>query len=170
MTLRRYPRTHLAIALVAALALGSAVALPVAASGLSGLFDRPTASLEVSGIQTLGFAGLMPGGRSATEVIELRASGSLTYRVRSEWSGSAELAQALQLTLTASTGRVIYQGPLDGAHVCGTGRASALDLRLADGQVETIAVSALLPLSAGNEVQGAELTAHLVVEATESFD
>lgn len=166
MTLLRFPKTPLGIAFAAAVALASAAALPAAAHGL---FDRPRASLEVSGNGTLGVGGLMPGDRFGTEVVRLRATGSLTYRLRSEWSGSAELAQALQLTLTDSTGRVMYQGPLDGAHVGGTGWASALDLRLADGQVETIAVAVLLPLSAGNEVQGAELSAHLIVEATESL-
>jgi hypothetical protein len=167
MKLPTFPTTHLAIALAAAATLGLALALPAAAHGL---FDRPKANLEVAGNETIDLAGLAPGDSPVTKVISLRATGSLTYRLRSEWSGSNALAQTLELTLTDSTGRVMYRGPFDAAYVGGTGWETALDLRLADGQVESIAVGISLPLSAGNEVQGAELSAHLLVEATESVD
>ncbi len=122
----------------------------------------------MAGNEPIDFAGLAPGSRPVTRLIGLRASGALTYRLRSDWSGSAVLAQALELTLTDSAGRVMYRGPFDGARIGGTGWKTALDLRLTDGQIESIAMTISLPLSAGNEVQGAELSAQLLVEATES--
>lgn len=167
MILPNLSKTHLVIAFAAAVTIGSALALPAAAHGL---FDRPTANLEVTGNEMPDLAGLAPGSRPTTRVIGLHATGSLTYRLRSEWSGSAALARELELILTDSTGRVIYKGPFDGAHVGDTGWKTTLDLRLADGQVESIGVSVALPISAGNEVQGAELSAHLIIEATESLD
>jgi hypothetical protein len=163
----RLPKTHLVVAFAAAITIGSALALPAAAHGL---FDRPKGNLEVSGNETLDLAGLGPGSAPITNVIGLHASGSLTYRVRSEWSGSAVLARTLELTLTDSTGHLIYRGPFGGARVGGSGWDTALDLRLTDGQAESIAMTVSLPLSAGNEIQGAELSARLVVEATESLD
>jgi len=167
MKLPTFPATRLAIALAAAATLGSALALPAAAHGL---FDRPKPGLEVSGNETIDLAGLVPGASPVTRTISLHATGSLTYRLRSEWSGSDALARTLELTLTDSTGRVMYRGPFDAAHVGDTGWETASDLRLADGQVESIAVGISLPLAAGNDVQGAGLSAHLIVEATESVD
>ncbi len=89
----------------------------------------------------------MPGASPVTRTISLHATGSLTYRLRSEWSGSDALARTLELTLTDSTGRVMYRGPFDAAHVGDTGWETASDLRLADDQVESIAVGISLPLS-----------------------
>jgi hypothetical protein len=155
------------IAFAAAVTIGSALAVPAAAHGL---FDRPKTNLAVAGAELLDLAGLAPGSDPTRKVISLHATGSLTYRVRSEWTGSAALARTLELTLTDSSGRVLYQGPFDSAHAGDTGLATALDLRLADGQDESIGLAISLPISAGNEIQGAELSARMIVEATESVD
>ena len=84
-----------------------------------------------------------------------------------EWTGSAELARQLTLTLTNTAGSVLYRGSLADARIGGNGWTSELDRPLGDGQVESIVASAQLPLDATNDVQGAAVTAHLVVETTE---
>ena len=153
------------LAFAALVTIGSALAVP---AGMHGLFDRPKANLAVSGNELLDLGGLAPGSDPTRKVISLHATGSLTYRVRTEWTGSAVLARTLQVTLTDSTGRVMYQGPFDGARVGDTAWETALDLRLADGENDSIALALSLPISAGNEIQGAQLSAHVIVEATES--
>jgi hypothetical protein len=90
--------------------------------------------------------------------------------MRVEWTGSAALARQLTLTLTNTAGSVLYRGPLAEARVGGDGWTSELDRRLGDGQVDSIVASAQLPLDASNDVQGAAVTAHLVLELTESVD
>jgi hypothetical protein len=167
MKLPTGPAASLVLALAAAATTASALAVPAAAHGL---FDRPQASLEVVGNGPIDLAGLAPGSRPVTRVIGLHATGAMTYRVRSDWSGSAALARTIELTLTDSKGGVMYRGPFDGARVGGTDWETALDLHLTDGQAESITMAISLPLSAGNEVQGAELSAQLLVEATESVD
>jgi hypothetical protein len=165
MKLPNVPVAALALSLAAIATLGSALAVPAAAHGL---FDRPKSSLEVVGNEPLDLAGLGPGSRPVVRVVGLHATGALTYRLRSDWSGSAALARTLELTMTDSKGRLMYQGPFDGARVGGTGWETGLDLHLTDGQAESITMAFSLPLSAGNDVQGAELSAQVLVEATES--
>jgi hypothetical protein len=119
-------KTHLMLAFAASVTIGSALAVP---AGMHGLFDRPEANLAVTGNEMLDLAGLAPGSDPTRKVISLHATGSLTSRVRTEWTGSAVLARTLQVTLTDSTGRVMYQGPFDGARVGDTAWGTALDLR-----------------------------------------
>lgn len=121
-------------------------------------FDRPQAGLEISGADLLSFAGLVPGDRAPIQVIEMRATGAVAYQVSAEWDGSEALASAMEVTLTDAAGEVLYRGPLSDVAV-------AAGMEMEDGQIETIGVVAQLPLSAGNEIQGAALTTRIVVSA-----
>ena len=155
-------RLGLGIALAAVLA----TTIGIQAVGAAFL-GHETPAIEISGGDTFELAGLMPGDARDVAIINLKAGGSVTYRMRVEWTGSAELARQLTLTLTNTAGSVLYRGSLADAHVGGTGWTSELDRELGDGQVDSIVASAQLPLDASNDVQGAAVTAHLVLELTE---
>jgi hypothetical protein len=140
--------------------LGMSIALPAMAMSA---VSRAETAFEVTGADSRSFAGLVPGDRAPTQVIEMRATGSVTYQVSVEWDGSEALASVLEMTLTDTAGDVLYSGPLSDVRI-------AADAELADGQIETIAVVTELPISAGNEIQGAALTARVVIQATGSTD
>lgn len=127
-----------------------------------------TPAIEISGPATFELGGLMPGDARQAAVIGLKAGGSVTYRMRVEWTGSAELARQLNLTLTDTAGSVLYRGSLAEAHVGGSGWTTELDRQLGNGQVDSIVANAQLPLDASSDIQGAAVTAHLVLELTES--
>jgi hypothetical protein len=127
-----------------------------------------TPAIEISGGDTLELGGLMPGDARQAAIIGLKAGGSVTYRMRVEWTGSAELARQLSLTLTDAAGTVLYRGSLAEAHVGGSGWMTNLDRQLGNGQVDSIVATAQLPLDATSDLQGASVTAHLVLELTES--
>lgn len=155
------PRRIARTALVGAL-LGMSIALPTMAMAMSDV-SRTETAFEITGADSFSFAGLVPGDRTPTQVIEMRATGSVTYQVSVEWDGSEALASVLEITLTDSAGDVLYSGPLSDVRI-------AADAELADGQIETIAVATELPISAGNEILGAALTARVVIQATGSTD
>ncbi|MEX2245107.1 MAG: hypothetical protein WEC75_00300 [Dehalococcoidia bacterium] len=121
-------------------------------------FDRPQAGLEISGADSISFAGLVPGALAPMQLIEMRATGAVAYQVSAEWDGSEALASVMEVTLTDAAGKILYSGPLSEVGV-------AVDSEMEDGQTETIGVVAQLPLSAGNDVQGAALTTRIVVSA-----
>jgi hypothetical protein len=127
-----------------------------------------TPVIETSGGEAFELAGLMPGDVREAAVVHIKAGGSVSYRIRVEWSGSADLARELNLTLVDTAGTVLYRGSLAEAHVGGQGWTSELDRRLADGQADAIVANAKLPLEASDKVQGAAVTAHIVLEVTES--
>ena len=108
---------------------------------------------------------MVPGDLAPTQTIELRATGAMRYRMLVAYAGSQNLAEALVMTLTTADGLVMYRGPLAGAKVGGTGWPSGADPALAYGQMTTVLVSVMLPLDAGNEVQGASLTFSMVVDS-----
>jgi hypothetical protein len=161
------PGTAARLGLGIALAAILATTLGIRVVGAAFLGDE-TPAIEVSGPETFELAGLMPGDARQAAVIGLKAGGSITYRMRVEWTGSGELARQLTLTLTNSAGSVLYRGSLAEARVGGNGWTSELDRRLGDGQVDSIVANAQLPLDATNDVQGAAVTAHLVLEMTEN--
>jgi hypothetical protein len=127
-----------------------------------------TPAIEISGGDALELGGLMPGDARQAAVIGLKAGGSVTYRMRVEWTGSAKLARQLSLTLTDAAGSVLYRGSLAEAHVGGNGWTTNLDRQLGNGQIDSIVATAQLPLDATSDLQGASVTAHLVLELTES--
>ena len=163
------PGTAARLGLGIAFAAVLATTIGVHAVGAAFL-GHETPAIQVSGGDTFELAGLMPGDAREAAVINLKAGGSVTYRMRVEWTGSAALARQLTLTLTNTAGSVLYRGPLAEARVGGDGWTSELDRRLGDGQVDSIVASAQLPLDASNDVQGAAVTAHLVLELTEGVD
>ena len=165
MTSFRHP-----IARLAALALSllmTVALLPAAAAAVSRGLPAAEHRLDVSGDAAIAVTGLMPGDQGPVQTISLRATGAIRYRLRVAYTGSPALAQALELRLARPDGTVLYTGPLAGATVGGTGWPTAADPALADGESATILVSVRLPLSAGNEVQGASLQASIVVESFE---
>ena len=121
-------------------------------------FDRPQAALEIRGADLLSFAGLVPGDKAPIQMIEMRATGAVAYRVSAEWDGSEALASVMEVTLTDAAGEVLYRGGLSDMVV-------ADEREMEDGQIETIRVVAQLPLSAGNDIQGSALTTRIVVSA-----
>lgn len=150
---------HLALIGLATALFGISIStVPVlAAAG----FEESAGQLQVSGEASLAIDGLVPGGRSSTRSLEVRAGTAIEYAVRIDWEGSAALAEQLEISMTDGDGAAVYTGPLSGA----AGFVSGEMGRLAAGEVDEIAFSAHLPLTAGNEVQGAALTIHVVVEA-----
>jgi hypothetical protein len=158
------PHTAARLGLGIALATVLAATIGIHAAGAAFL---TTPAVSVSGGDTFELAGLMPGDVRQAAVVQVKAGGSVTYQMHVEWTGSAELARQLTLTLTNAAGAVLYRGSLADARIGGNGWTSELDRPLGDGQVESIVASAQLPLDATNDVQGAAVTAHLVVETTE---
>jgi hypothetical protein len=166
---QRATSPHTAARLGLGLALAAVLATTVGIGAVGAAFlGHETPAIEISGGEAIELAGLMPGDTREAAVLQLKAGGSVTYRMRVEWTGSADLARQLDLTLTDATGAVLYRGSLAEAHVGGAGWTSELDRQLADGDVDSIVASAQLPLDAGNDVQGAAVTAHVVVELAES--
>jgi hypothetical protein len=161
------PNTAIRLGLGIAFAAVLATTIGIQAVGAA-FIGHETPAIEVSGADTFELAGLMPGDARQAAVINLKAGGSVTYRMRVEWTGSAALARQLTLTLTSTAGSVLYRGSLAEAHVGGTGWTSQLDRQLGNGQVDSIVAVAQLPLDASNDVQGAAVTAHLVLELTEN--
>jgi hypothetical protein len=158
-----------AVRLGLGIALAAVLATTIGIRAVGAAFmGHETPAIEISGPDTFELAGLMPGDAREAAVINLKAGGSVTYRMRVQWTGSAALARQLNLTLTNTAGTVLYRGSLAEAHVGGTGWTSQLNRQLSDGQVDSIVASAQLPLDAGNDVQGAAVTAHLVLELTEN--
>lgn len=121
--------------------------------------------LRITGGSPVTVSGMVPGDLAPTQMIELRATGAMRYRMLVAYAGSQNLAEALVMTLTTADGSVMYRGPLAGAKVGGTGWPSGADPALADGQMTTVLASVMLPLDAGNEVQGASLTFSIVVDS-----
>lgn len=132
----------------------------VAAAGDEGF--RPAAqrlTVGASGPSAVG--GLMPGDALATRTITVTASGCLDYSLTVRSAGTQALADQLQVTITvAGSGEVLYEGPL--ASVDAAGARSLCDAS------EELRIDGRLPLSAGNEVQGATLEIEWVVVATET--
>ena len=159
------PNTAARLGLGLALATILATTIGIRAVGAAFL---TTPVIETSGGEAFELAGLMPGDAREAAVVSLKAAGSVTYRMRVEWTGSADLARELNLTLTDTAGSVLYRGSLAEAHVGGAGWTSALDRSLGDGQVDSIVATANLPLDASNSVQGAAVSAHIVLELTEN--
>jgi hypothetical protein len=157
-TTRPNSAARLALGLVFAAGLAATIGIQAVGAAFVG---HETPAFELTGGEAFELAGLMPGDARDAGVVHVTASGSVTYRVRVEWTGSAELARELNLTLTDAAGSVLYRGPLGDAH---------LDRQLIAGEAASIVARAELPLAAGDEVQGASLTARLVLELTESVD
>jgi hypothetical protein len=122
---------------------------------------------RVSGGTPVVVAGMMPGDRTPTQTIELRASGSVRYRLRVEYTGSELLAGGLVMTVLAGDGSELYRGSLTDASAGGTGWPSSADLALADGGTATISLWATLPIDAPNGIQGARLEFSLIVQSFE---
>ncbi len=165
MTSARHPIARLALfalSLLMTLAL-----LPTAAAAVSRGLPAAQFRLEVRGDAAIAVTGLMPGDQGPVQTISLRATGALRYRIHVSYVGSRVLAEALEVGLARPDGSILYTGPLAKAGVGGTGWPTQADPALADGESTTILVSVRLPLSAGNEVQGASLQASLVVESFE---
>jgi hypothetical protein len=148
--------------LVLGLVFAAALAATVGVGAVGAAFvGHETPTVDLTRGEAFELAGLMPGDVRDAGVVNLTPSGSVTYRLRVEWTGSAELARELNLTLTDAAGSVLYHGPLAGAH---------LDRHVIGGESVSIVAHAELPLAAGDEVQGASVTARLVLELTESVD
>jgi hypothetical protein len=149
---------RIALGLVFAAALAATVGVGAVGAAFVG---HETPAVELTGGEAFELAGLMPGDVRDAGVVHVTASGPVTYGVRVEWTGSAELARELNLTLTDAAGSVLYRGPLADAH---------FDGRLVAGHAASIVARAELPLAAGDEIQGASVTARLVLELNESVD
>jgi hypothetical protein len=161
MFTRRLP---LAIATVL-LAVGCTavgIALPAAAAEMP-IHAAPT--FTVTGGQINDIGGLTPGDSTPPAFLTLNAIGTVTYRLRAETAGSGPLARALQVRIVAvSDGATLYAGSLDGASFGAPGDQTG-PRTLPDGS-ETLAVTASLPESAANDVQGATLTVSWIVDAS----
>jgi hypothetical protein len=165
MTSRRLqPRLAPLLLLTGALGL---VMLAGASSvaAVAGSFPAERPALHVTGSPLADVAGIMPGSTLPGGALAIRAEGTLEYRLRASWSGSAALARQLVVMLSLADGTVLYRGPLDGAGIGGDAPGQAR--RLFGDTDETLVVTALLPLTAGNEVQGASLVVTWTVEASE---
>ena len=147
---------------IAALGAVGVVTLPAAAAAAV----PESMSLAVSA-EEIRIAGLMPGG-SMTRAVAVDGTGSVKYDIGLDWSGSADLAEQLMVTITDSDGAVLYGGTL--SDFDGAAPAGLAGRMVSETGPETISVEALLPLSAGNEVQGAELQIQVVVEAVGATD
>lgn len=156
------------------LGLGLLILLLVATWHLAAAFAYPTegdGTLRLSGSDAFVLAGLMPGDAIAPVVLTLHANGPVRYRVHIAWTGSLALASQAMLTLdVAGPGPGSYRGALADAHLGGLGAGSALDLRLEAGQTATLTIAGQVPLSAGNELQGAELSARVIVDSNSPLD
>jgi hypothetical protein len=126
--------------------------------------------LAVTASPTASLAGWMPGDTAVVQTIDLRATGAMHYQMKVTCSGSQELAQVLVVTITDQSGRVLYQGPLSGATVGGSGGPSEQDPALADGETAAISITATLPLGASGELAGAGLQFTTVVSSYEDAD
>ena len=158
----RRPITWLSIVLIVLAALTLA-AIPVAAAELP-FHDTP--SLRVSGTQPREMGELMPGGQLPGMTITVVVTGSLAYQLHVKTTGSEALARLLAVTIVAQpSGAIVYRGPLAEAAIGGAGSASPG--RTLNNETETLEVTGSLPLTAGNEVQGARLTVEWTVQATE---
>jgi hypothetical protein len=153
--LRRH-LTHLLMAEAITLSLAVSLASATLAASAAASPSRPH-GLTVTGGSPAAVAGMMPGDTRVIQVIELRATGAMRYRVHVTCSGSQELAETLLVVFAAADGSVLYRGPLAGASVGGSTLPSADDPRLTDGQMEVISISATLPLDAPGELGGASL-------------
>jgi hypothetical protein len=128
-------------------------------------------AISVSGTDTFVMAGMMPGDGIAPVVITLRADGPVRYRVHLAWTGSPALASQALVTLDlAGPQPGSYRGALADARLGGTDWGSPFDLRLEAGQSATLTIAGTLPLSAGNEVQGATLRARVIVDSNSPLD
>lgn len=156
------------------LGLGLLVLLLVATWQLAAAFAYPTegdGALRLSGSDSFVLAGLMPGDAIAPVVLTLRADGPVRYRVHVTWTGSLALASQAVLTLDVTgPGPGSFRGALADAHLGGLAPGSALDLRLDAGQTATLTIAGQVPLSAGNDLQGAELSARVVVDSNSPLD
>jgi hypothetical protein len=131
--------------------------------------DRSGTRLDLSGDDTFELGGLMPGDRIVPHALVLNATGELDYRMHVEWTGSQALADQVQVTVTLQeTGRTLYQGPIGALSIGGSSSGSPLDEPLRDGQAERVSITGGLPLSAGNDVQGATLSVHVIVDSVQS--
>jgi hypothetical protein len=154
------PDNAVRLALGLVFAAGLAATIGVGAAGAA-FVGHETPATEVTGAGAFELAGLMPGDVREAGIVHLAANRPVTYRLRVEWTGSAELAQELEVTLTDAAGSRLYRGSLAAAHVDG---------QLAGGQAESIVARVRLPLAAGDEIQGASVTAGMVLELTESVE
>lgn len=147
---------------IAALGAVGVVTLPAAAAAAV----PESMSLAVSAEEIM-IAGLVPGD-SMTRAITVDGTGSVRYDIDLDWSGSAKLASQLMVTITDSEAAVMYRGTLSDLE--GAAPANLAGRSLSELDPETITVAVQLPLSAGNEVQGAELQIQVVVEAVGATD
>jgi hypothetical protein len=158
-------RTSLVVAALV-LAIGgaiSALAVPAAAADMP---FHDAASFTVGGTERLDIAGLMPGETMPAQVLTLHATGTVAYRLRPETEGSVALARTLHVRIVAeSTGLILYEGTLADAIVDATD--ASLQARTLRDASERLVMTTSLPLSAGNDVQGATLTVYWIVDATE---
>jgi hypothetical protein len=157
--------THYLFAVVLALIL-VAVLVPATIAATAVSFTSNPHGLRVTSGPPITMSGTVPGDQAPARTIELRATGAMRYRMHVTYTGSQVLAETLVMTLPLADGSVLYQGPLAGAKVGGTGWPSAADLALADGQTATVRVSVMLA-DAGNGLQGASLQFSIVVESFE---
>jgi hypothetical protein len=98
----------------------------------------------------------MPGDEGLVQVIELRATGHVRYQIQLAYDGSREFAETLLITVTTSSGALLYSGPLADAAVGVSDSSSGVVAVLADGQSEVISISAELPLEASPDLAGAQ--------------
>ena len=159
---RRRTHTRVRAAAIAALLLGGALSALVgigSAAAAAGAGQQP-GDLRLEGATSIKAHGLMPGDDLPPQRISVSSQGPVAYQLGVEISGSAALAEGLQVRITrAATGETLYEGSLDEVRVPGSEI-------LASGGVDELIVEVELSLAAGNEVQGATLDASLVVSAS----
>ena len=86
-----------------------------------------------------------------------------------EWTGSQALADQVLVTVTLQdSGQTLYQGPIGALRTGGTTWGSPLDQTLRDGRAERVSITGELPLSAGNDVQGASLSVRVIVDSVQT--
>jgi hypothetical protein len=136
------------------------IAVPAAAADLR---FRESPTLTVSGPSAVEIEGLMPGDVLPPQAIAIWATGAVRYRLRSIVVGSAELARLMTVTIVARrSGALLYRGSLADADI-GTGA----DALLVTDATDVLDIEVVLPVSAGNEVQGTRLTLRWEIEATD---
>lgn len=120
-------------------------------------FDAPAGKQDLLVVRgSLDFPEhLMPGDQMEPQLVELEATEDLLYGLHASWSGSEHLAEAIHVVMSDARGHVLYEGPLATAGFGPTDGRPFDGTPLAAGERTTLTVTGELPITTGNDVQGA---------------